>query len=312
MALPANQPGQTFVTVSPVAGGFITLPDKFFVHPADPDARRTVPSLAFLITHPSSDVFGNNNVSSSKPFRLMFDLGLRPKAEQYITAQQKHLKNREPYRLHGVAEQLKAGGVAPEDIHVVLLSHVHYDHHGDPKDFPTARFLVGHGALDVLRHELSGKGSHQHFDAELLPEDRTEELPAPGAPSGSGRSWEWREMGPFPAVLDLLGDGSVYVIDTPGHLPGHVNLLCRTGPQSWVCMAGDAYHDCRLLNREKEIGSWTDDLGQVLCIHLDKDMARESIARLGKLAENSEVEMIAAHDDGWYDQNEARMFPAQL
>ncbi|GME34950.1 hypothetical protein V501_10582 [Neofusicoccum parvum] len=267
-------------------------------HP-DPEATRNVPSLAFLITHPGSDVFGNNNVSSHRPFRLMFDLGLRSSAERYMTAQQKHLKSREPYQLKGAAEQLKAGGIAPEEIDVVLLSHVHYDHHGDPEDFPHAKFLVGHGALSVLKHGLSGKGSHQHFDPNLLPADRAEELPAPdGHVSGSRTIWQWRELGPFPAALDLLGDGSIYAIDTPGHLPGHVNLLCRTGPQSWVCLAGDAYHDQRLLTGEKEIGCWADELGELLCIHLDKDVAGESIGRLRRLAENNEVELIAAHDDG--------------
>lgn len=307
MALLPNQPGQTFVTVSPIAAGFITLPDKYFVHPADADAKRTVPSLAFLITHPGSDVFDNNN---KRPLRLMFDLGLRSKEGRYMHVQQKHLSGRQPYRLHGAAEQLKAGGIAPEDIDVVLLSHVHYDHHGDPEDFPNAIFLVGHGALDVLKHGLSGKGSHQHFDPNLLPEGRAEELPAMG--KKGRKSWEWAEMGPFPAALDLLGDGSIYAIDTPGHLPGHVNLLCRTGPQSWVYLAGDAYHDSRLLTGEKEIGCWTDDSGETLCIHLDKSAASESIQRLRKLAENRDVELVAAHDDGWYERNKARMFPANL
>ncbi|OJD38119.1 metallo-hydrolase oxidoreductase [Diplodia corticola] len=313
MTLPPDQPGQTFVTVSPIPAGFITLPEKFFVHPADAEAKRTVPSLAFLITHPGSDVFSSTNATSRQPLRLMFDLGLRSKAERYMHVQQNHLHTREPYRLQGAADLLRAGGVAPEDVDAVMLSHVHYDHHGDPEDFPNAVFLVGHGALNILEHGLSGKGSHQHFDPNLLPHDRTEELPAIGEEAPNDRpSWTWAEAGPFPAALDLLGDGSMYAIDTPGHLPGHVNLLCRTGPQSWVCLAGDAYHDPRLLTGDKEIGYWAGESGETLCIHLDKDAASQSIERLRKLAEDESVELVAAHDDGWYERNKARMFPAHL
>jgi len=54
-SLPETRPDQTFVTVSPVETGFFTLLEKAFVAPAEPNARRTEPSLAFLITHPDVD-----------------------------------------------------------------------------------------------------------------------------------------------------------------------------------------------------------------------------------------------------------------
>ncbi len=122
----------------------------------------------------------------------------------------------------------------------------------------------------------------------------------------------WAPLGPFPAVLDLHDDGSVYVIDTPGHLPGHVNLLCRTGQNKWVLLGGDACHDTRLLSGEKEIGTWKNDEGQTLCIHLDKAEAEKSIERIRQLLEvNDNVEVIIAHDHLWYEnaKNGGRMFP---
>jgi hypothetical protein len=30
-------------------------------------------------------------------------------------------------------------------------------------------------------------------------------------------------------VVDYFGDGSVFIVDAPGHLFGHVNLLARVG-----------------------------------------------------------------------------------
>lgn len=122
--LPPASPNQKYVTISTLTGGFITLSDHFFVHPATPGAKRTVPSLAFLITHPDplGAVVGS---TGSKPYRLLFDLGLRSKKERYPPVLQKHLDGRAPYRLDpSIISQLKNGGMEPDDIDSVMLSHV--------------------------------------------------------------------------------------------------------------------------------------------------------------------------------------------
>jgi glyoxylase-like metal-dependent hydrolase (beta-lactamase superfamily II) len=297
-SLPAPSTNQTYVTVSPIAGGFITLAEQFFVSPATQDAKRTVPSLTFLVTHPGTSAFG---AESSKPFRMMFDLGLRRAKQRYSEHLQRHIDGRAPHRLSpGVAAQLKAGGLDPGDVDLVMLSHVHYDHHGDPEDFPNAKFVIGNGAMDVLKNGLGGIASHQHFEPDTLPDDRSSELSDP-------KGGDWKPLGPFPAALDLFQDGSVFVIDTPGHLPGHVNLLCRTKDR-WLCLCGDSFHDKRLLTGEKDIGTWTGPEGRTLCIHLDKETAAKSIERLRELEKtgNGQVEMIAAHDEIWWDKNKAK------
>lgn len=142
--LPAPLPDQAYVTVSPIGSQSITLPDKCFVSPSDPDASRSVPSLSFLITHPgnvSESSFGyrlfhrtpsedgkSDDTVPEKPLRMLFDLGLRGTAHAYLPQQQEHLINREPYSLQpSVAETLRRdGNVRPEDIDLVVLSHVHY------------------------------------------------------------------------------------------------------------------------------------------------------------------------------------------
>lgn len=296
-------PGNTTVEVSPIPGGFITLADHFFVSPADQGAARTVPSLTFLIKHPGTAAYGGD---PKKPFYLMFDLGLRKAQDRYPEKLQKHLDGRAPFELKpGVAAQLKEGGLSAEDVNLVILSHVHYDHHGDPEDFPKSQFLIGHGAMDVLKNGLGGVASHQHFVPDTLPDDRSGELPNP---KGS----EWKPLGPFPATLDLFDDGSVYVIDTPGHLPGHVNLLCRT-KEKWICLCGDAFHDRRLLTGEKAIGTW-DLNGMTMCIHVDKEAAAESINRLREFGQlvGDQVEILAAHEDAWWAANKHKQFPATM
>ena len=272
------------------------------MNPADPKARRTVPSLTFLVTHPGSDIYG---ADPSKPFHLMFDLGLRKARERYPEVLQKHVDARAPFDLApGVAAQLSKGGLDPSEVDLVMLSHVHYDHHGDPEDFPKAHFVVGKGALDVLEHGLGNIASHQHFVPGTLPADRSSELPDPA---------DQKPLGPFPATYDLFGDGSVFVVDTPGHLPGHVNLLCRTKDR-WLMLCGDAFHDRRLLTGEKGVGTWEGPHGNTICIHLDKKGAEESIKRLQQFQEQAggQVELIAAHEEIWWEKNKKNAFPAKL
>jgi glyoxylase-like metal-dependent hydrolase (beta-lactamase superfamily II) len=136
-------------------------------------------------------------------------------------------------------------------------------------------------------------------------------------PDGKKIEWFWQRVGPFPHGIDLFGDSSLYVIDSPGHLPGHINLLCRTGPKKWIYLAGDTCHDIRLLTGEKEIGTWKDENGNTLCIHMDPEVAMKSINRIQKLQNwalqsGEEVEVILSHDDIWYSKNTHRMFPEKL
>lgn len=293
-SLPPPASGQIYVSVSPIHGGEITLPERSFVYPHDPMKKRTVPSLSFLIEHPA------------KPARILFDLGLRSRFQDYIPAQQAHLQDRVPYHLGpGVANILREDSFNPADIDVIILSHVHYDHHGDPVDFPNAQFYIGPGSLHILRHGLGQSASHQTFDKNLFPDmDRVQELPSPS------QTAEWQSLGPFKAALDIFRDGSVYIVHSPGHLPGHINLLCRTGENKWVYLGGDSCHDMRLLSGERDIATWTDDHGHTQCIHVDRAQAEDTLLRIRKLQEtNTGVEVVMAHDATWWAKNYKRGFP---
>ncbi|KAH8667993.1 beta-lactamase-like protein [Tricladium varicosporioides] len=303
---PKDKPDQSYVTVHALSAGYLTLPEHLFVQPSTEGNRNTVPSLSFLIQHTST--------KTQKHTRVVFDLGLRRDLSKYPSGLQAHLKTRQPLTTSpDVAESLRIGGLSPDDIDFVILSHVHWDHIGTPGDFAESAFVVGNGSLELLRSgaDPSKMGSHSFYESDLLPPERTTELPQPVLSSAT-----WQQLGPLPNAIDVFSDGSLYIVDSPGHLQGHINLLARIGPSKWVYLAGDACHDRRLLRKELEIGTWTNDHGDVCCIHFDRaatEKTIEIIAGLERLT-NDQVEVILAHDVEWVkkEDNRERFWPGAL
>ncbi|CAD0088298.1 unnamed protein product, partial [Aureobasidium mustum] len=295
--------GATTITLHALSTGHFTLPEYQFVAPVAETARKTVPSLAFLIQHCDR--------ATGHLTRIVFDLGLRRDTQRYPAPIQKHITTRQPLTTEpDVVSSLAKGGLSPKDIDYIIYSH--------PCDFPTSEFIVGHGALALLNGTTAkSRGGHSFFEHDLLPEGRSVELPDP---DGDPQDWRkqqsakmegldltqgWQPYRSMPKTYDLFGDGSLLVVDSPGHLPGHINLLAKTGENQLVYLAGDAFHDRRLLTGEKGIGTWHDAEGHVCCIHTDKEAATATIKRIREL-EAEGVEVVAAHDPDWERVNSHR------
>jgi glyoxylase-like metal-dependent hydrolase (beta-lactamase superfamily II) len=119
-----------------------------------------------------------------------------------------------------VHEQLDGLGVAPEDLRFVVLSHLHSDHVSGLAHVADAERIL------ASRPEWEARGSFGYvpsmwdgIDVEPFDLERV-------------------RFGPRGRGLDLYGDGSVYLVSTPGHSRGHVSVLARTA-SGWVLLAGD-------------------------------------------------------------------------
>ncbi|KAF5546695.1 metallo-hydrolase oxidoreductase [Fusarium napiforme] len=278
------------VELHALSAGHFTLPEYQFVSPCEDGARKMVPSLCFLIQHQSLD--------TNKTTRIVFDLGLRRDVNRYAEPIRKHTESRYPMTTDpDIVKSLKRGGLTPEDIDYVMYSHVHWDHIGEPRDFPKSNFIVGHGSLGLLEGtSLALRGGHSFFESDLLDPARAVQLPDPKQQKGDRTEQfksnsildrSWKPLGHLKSTMDLFQDGTLYIVDAPGHLPGHINLLARTmdqdGCQKWVYLAGDACHDRRIFRKEKEIGECREQLREEFISSMGEDSLHEgweSILRL--------------------------------
>jgi N-acyl homoserine lactone hydrolase len=116
-----------------------------------------------------------------------------------------------------VVDQLAQIGVSPDRVNFVGISHRHDDHIGQAADFPKATLLIG--AEDFEQVEKGG--SANRF--------------APWIRGGS-------KVEKIAGDHDVFGDGSVVMLDTPGHTEGHHSLLVRLPKTGPVLLTGDLWH----------------------------------------------------------------------
>jgi N-acyl homoserine lactone hydrolase len=121
--------------------------------------------------------------------------------------------------------QLARLGLSTRQVSILGLSHTHFDHIGQAADFPTARLLVG-------KEDWEGLGAN-----------------SPASTLESQRLKPWLEEGAPKELIsgdkDVFGDGSVVMIATPGHTPGHHSLLIRLKRSGAILLTGDLYYSAR-------------------------------------------------------------------
>src|SRR5947209_14052163 len=176
-----------------------------------------------------------------------------------------------------VVDQLAKIDVKSEQIKFVGISHYHGDHTGQVASFPKATLLIGKGDWDAI----------------------TSPKPAEGVNFKPFENWAKGEGKVEPLTLDkdVFGDGSVIVLRTPGHTPGHQSLLVKLPQTGNVVLSGDAVHF-----RENY------DADGVPAFNFDRAQTVASVERLKKIAANLKATVIIQHDAR--DVEKLPVFPA--
>lgn len=131
----------------------------------------------------------------------------------------------------GIVARLAAVGVKPEDIAIVVNSHLHFDHAGNNGAFPKATFIVQGDQLAYAK----------------------------GRPDFPGVYWDLPELTYIPASGRTRVARGVEVVPTPGHAPGHQSLVLDLPETGRVVLCGDAAYTRENLERGETPGQSPED-----------------------------------------------------
>jgi N-acyl homoserine lactone hydrolase len=232
-------PGAT-VRVHPLRCGEILLPPRALDRPSGALAQLRgmgvgtprsrwgwVPVPVFLVEHPTAG-------------RLLIDTGFHAT----VAGDPKTSLGRRqawvlPARMgagESAPERLRALGIEPAEIGVVVMTHLHNDHASGASQFEHATFVV-----DGAEWGAACKGGfkegyrREHFD----------------------QPFDWRTVdydgadphAAFERSLDLFGDGTVRLLSTPGHTMGHQSILLALEGRE-LLLTGDAAYTRHALEQD--------------------------------------------------------------
>jgi len=140
---------------------------------------------------------------------LLIDTGLGPKPRTFMPDPDAQL-----------LDELARHGVAPDDVDVVVHTHLHVDHVGWDGSFPNARYVVHEAEWAFFMSDAS-LGDRPHLRDKVQPLTNVERI--------SGET-------------DVVP--GVQLLPTPGHTPGHMSL--RIG--SLVVLGDVVVHELQVAN----------------------------------------------------------------
>lgn len=226
--------------------------------------------LAYVLRHPTAGT-------------VLIDTGFHPDASESLSKDfgtvmgvvARGVKpDKTPYE-----ERLRELGVEPDEVGRVVMTHLHFDHTSGMRLLPNARFTCARREWKAATaRDAAMKGYVGHH---LPPEERVDlvDFEADGEPHG-----------PFASTIDLLGDGTIRLLSTPGHTPGHISLLLNAAGDRQVLVVGDAAYTLRSIEEER-----------ISLLAANDDRYRASLSEVKAFTEQEpEAIVVPSHDpDAW-------------
>jgi len=172
--------------------------------------------------------------------------------------------------------QLATLGYTPSDVSTAILSHLHQDHIG--------------GLAELTRSDLLVSAAEWAELAKPGPELRgflRSHIQLPGL--------KWQQISleptsdpallPFTESLDVMGDGSLTLLPTPGHTAGSMSLLVRRTGKPPLLLAGDLTYGAEILQR-----------GQLPGVGNRRRLAESSNQVLALAGQQPGLVVLPAHD----------------
>ena len=159
---------------------------------------------SYLIVHPKGTLMWDAGVIADSQFK-----GSEPVKDGISTATKPLLP------------QLAAAGYTPAEVTYFAMSHYHSDHTANANAFAGSTWIVQKAERDAM-FAATPAAIMAPATFSALKDARTKVLDNED--------------------YDVFGDGSVVLMSTPGHTPGHQVLFVKTAKRGPIVLAGDLYH----------------------------------------------------------------------
>lgn len=179
-----------------------------------------------------------------------------------------------------LTDQLAEIGLKPRDIGRIAVSHTHGDHIGNMGLFPNSTVVIQRAEYNWI-HSPNGINDNVNqlmaLARKLL-----------GTP---------KKLQLIDGDADVWGDGSVTLVSTPGHTPGHQSLLVHLKNSGFIILSGDVVH--LQTNFEKNI---------VPSLNTDETQSIASMERVRQLIAVYQATLFINHDKSQTDK--LKLLPA--
>jgi N-acyl homoserine lactone hydrolase len=236
------------------------------------------PAFVYIIKHPEGHIAIDTGVNAQG---WSFPLPIRRIAPSSLTDREED----------EIGPQMRAAGLRPEDIRIVILTHLDVDHMGGVGWFPNAKILI-HRPEYEFASTVMGRTRYQ----------------PKGWPAGFAPTiydLEPRPYGPFPQSRALGDYGDLHLVPIPGHTLGQVGVILRANDVTLFFAADHMLQQDWFV--EDRVARQPDSLlSATFWLRRNRELAAETSRRIQRFTQEVPTVLLPAHDSDAPRRLEAR------